>query len=70
MRMATTVAVIERINVMGENEEHVFLGDCEYCGVGIYSDWEHYEMPDGTLYCSSDCLLEDMDKYHMWGEID
>lgn len=54
---------------MGSSEEPIRIGSCDYCGVGINSDEEHYELPDGTMYCSSDCLLEDMDKYHVWGEL-
>ena len=55
---------------MGASEGPVYLGECEYCGVSIYTDMEHYELPDETLYCSSECLLEDMDRYHHFGEVD
>lgn len=55
---------------MGFDDEPIRIGRCENCGVEINSDDEHYELPDGSLYCSSDCLIEDFDKYHMWGEVD
>ena len=47
-----------------------YLGKCKYCGMEIYTDMEHYEMPDGELYCSSDCLLYDLDDYHYMGVFD
>lgn len=52
------------------SEEPDYLGKCEYCDVDIFSDEEHYELPDGALYCSIDCLAEDFDKYHVFGEVD
>ena len=55
---------------MDSIEGPAYLGECEYCGVSIYTDMEHYELPDETLYCSSECLLEDMDRYHQFGEVD
>lgn len=70
MRMATIVHHTERIKAMEVIEGPVYLGECEYCGVSIYTDMEHYELPDETLYCSSECLLEDMDRYHQFGEVD
>lgn len=52
---------------MGASEGPAYIGQCECCGEYIYTDMEHYELPDDTLYCSSECLLEDMDKYHTFG---
>ena len=51
-------------------KEPEYIGKCDYCGQEVYSDMEHYEMPDGELYCCADCLLYAMDDYHVWGVID
>ena len=53
-----------------ESEGPGYLGECECCGIGIYTDMEHYELPDETLYCSTECLMEDMDQYHYFGMVD
>ena len=52
------------------SEGPMYLGRCEYCDKEIYSDEEHYELPDDTLYCSEDCLIAYYDAYHYWGVTD
>lgn len=52
------------------SKEPVWIGECRYCRCDIHSDEEHYELPDGTMYCSSACLIKDMDRYHEFGEVD
>ena len=47
-----------------------YLGKCNYCGEDIYTDMEHWEMHDGILYCSMDCLLEDLECFHFMGVTD
>ena len=39
---------------MGASEEPIRLGECECCGISIYSDWEHYELPDGNKIALKD----------------
>lgn len=52
------------------SEGPTYIGKCDYCGREIYTDMEHWELPDGSLYCSTDCFLYVMDDYHYMGVID
>jgi len=47
-----------------------YLGKCVYCGQEIWSDMEHWELPEYGLYCCTDCLLYDIDDYHYMGVTD
>lgn len=47
-----------------------YLGCCDFCGIPIYTDMEHYDIPDVGMYCSAECLLDDLDQYHIWGVTD
>ena len=73
MRMGTTARRIERTNMgsgIAPDEGPAFIGKCDYCGQEIFSDMEHWELPHGGLYCSTDCLIYALDDYHIMGEID
>lgn len=78
MQTGTTVPPIERTDMtmreskgsgISPSEEPELIGECRYCRRDIHSDEEHYEFYDGTMYCSEDCLLKDLERYHYMGEI-